>query len=200
MKGYPDRIEAARLLAEAERCNPGLWGNHSRVAARCAQRIACAAGMDGEKAYVLGLLHDIGRKFGTGHLAHVYDGWHYMTQLGYDAAARICLTHSFSVPDLNCFIGNIDIPELQQEQLRRALSGCVYDDYDRLIQLCDCLAGAEGVMDMEERMADVKRRYGAYPQEKWEANLALKCLFEEKTGQDIYSIVRMLLSGGIGSD
>ena len=49
-----------------------------------------------------------------------------------------------------------------------ALSSISLDEYDRLIQLCDSLAGAEGVLDIKERMSDVKRRYGAYPQEKWE--------------------------------
>ena len=32
-----------------------------------------------------------------------------------------------------------------------------------LIQLCDALAGAEGVLEIEARMEDVRRRYGAYP-------------------------------------
>ena len=45
-------------------------------------------------------------------------------------------------------------------------------------------------MDMEARMADVKRRYGFYSQEKWDANMALKRYFEEKTGKNIYEIVR----------
>ena len=188
--GYPDRTEAERLVKEAELCNPGTWGDHSRVAARCAERIAAAAGMDAEKAYILGLLHDIGRKFGVKHLGHVYDGYHYMTELGYDAAARICLTHSFSRPTLDVYIGNWDIPDTQQAELQNLLDNLEYDDYDRLIQLCDCLAGTEGVMDMEVRMADVKRRYGNYPQEKWDANMGLKRYFEEKSGKDIYEIVK----------
>ena len=58
----PARQEAEALLAEAERCNPGPWGEHSRVAARCAEAIAAACpGLGGEKAYILALLHDIGR-------------------------------------------------------------------------------------------------------------------------------------------
>ena len=61
IRGYPEIPEAERLLQEAECCNPGPWGNHSRVAAHCAAEIAKAAGMDAEKAYVLGLLHDIGK-------------------------------------------------------------------------------------------------------------------------------------------
>ena len=87
--GYPDRQEALRLREEAEFCNPGPWGDHSRNVAMCAVRIAEACGMNAEKAYVLGLLHDIGRKFGIKHLGHVYDGYQYMMELGYEAAARI---------------------------------------------------------------------------------------------------------------
>ena len=63
------------------------------------------------------------------------------------------------------------------------------DDYDRLIQLCDSLAGSEGVLKLEERMEDVKKRYGSYPQEKWEFNIRLKEYFEKKTGKDIYEVV-----------
>lgn len=187
---YPAREEAERLLIEAEACNPGPWGNHSRVAAMCAEKIAAAAGIDKEKAYVLGLLHDIGRKFGVKHLGHVYDGYQYMKELGYDEVARICLTHSFSVPDLEVYIGNRDISDKQQEEIRAALAVCVYDEYDKLIQLCDALAGADGVVPMEERMADIRKRYGSYPQDKWDANMALKSYFEEKAGEDIYCLVK----------
>ena len=186
----PTREEAERILKEAELCNPGPWGNHSRVAAECAEKIATlCVDMDAEKAYVLGLLHDIGRKFGVKHLGHVYDGYRYMLELGYEEAAKICLTHSFSVPDINVYIGNFDISEQQQRELELALHNTVYDDYDRLIQLCDALAGADGVMNMEERMADVKRRYGSYPQDKWDRNVQLKQLFERKAGKNIYEIV-----------
>ena len=177
----PKREEAERLLKEAEACNPGPWGNHSRVTAMCAEKIAAACeGMDSEKAYIVGLMHDIGRKFGGKHLGHVYDGYRYMLQLGYGEAARICLTHSFNVPDIRVYIGNFDITQEQQQEIQEALSSLEYDEYDRLIQLCDSLAGAEGVMDIEARMADVKRRYGAYPEEKWNRNLELKDIFEKR--------------------
>lgn len=65
----------------------------------------------------------------------------------------------------------------------------VYDEYDRLIQLCDSLADASGVVDIEERMNDVKRRYGSYPQDKWDNNLALKAHFEQLAGRSIYEVV-----------
>lgn len=187
---YPTRQEAERLLIEAGKCNPGPWEDHSRVAAQCAEKIAQACqGMDVQKAYVLGLLHDIGRKFGVKHLGHVYDGWQYMLELGYDEAARICLTHSFNEGKLEGYIGNFDITEQQIEEIRQALSEIEYDEYDKLIQLCDSMATAEGVVDMEERMNDVRKRYGSYPQSKWDKNMELKKYFEKKAGSDIYKIV-----------
>lgn len=84
----PTRTEAERLLAEAETCNPGQWADHCRVAAHCAEKIAAACGMDAEKAYILGLLHDIGRKFGVSHMKHIWDGYTYMMSLGYEEAAK----------------------------------------------------------------------------------------------------------------
>ena len=77
---------------------------------------------------------------------------------------------------------------MRRENRRRLLAEMVYDDYDRLVQVCDSLAGIS-VVDMEERMADVKRRYGSYPQDKWDKNLELRAYFEEKMQQDIYKVV-----------
>ena len=190
MRPYPTVSEAERLLREAESCNPGPWGDHSRVAAMCAERIAKACGLDAEKAYVLGLLHDIGRKFGVYHIPHVYNGYHYMMELGYEDVARVCLTHSFSTPDFRTYIGKLDLEEEKLLEMKELLAGMVYDDYDRLIQLCDALAMAEGVVDIETRMLDVKRRYGHYPQEKWDNNFWLRSYFEAKAGKDIYEIVK----------
>lgn len=186
----PDRKEAEKLLAEAEQCNPGPWGVHSRITGQCAEKIArLCSGMDPEKAYIVGLLHDIGRKFGVKHLGHVYDGWKYMNELGYDEAARVCLTHSFNLHGLKDYIGRFDISEGQLKELEVALAKTEFDDYDLLIQLCDSLAGTEGVLDMEDRMEDVRSRYGSYPQEKWDRNLELRKIFEGRTGKDIYDIV-----------
>lgn len=186
----PARAEAERLLSEAESCNPGPWGNHSRIAAYCAEKIAEACeGMDSGKAYILGLLHDIGRKFGIGHLKHVSDGYTYMMSLGYDEVAKICLTHSFNTQSVNAYIGNFDTTEEELKLINAVLDQVIFDDYDRLIQLCDALAGSEKVMDIEARMGDVKRRYGAYPQEKWDTNISLKEYFEKKAGRDMQEIL-----------
>lgn len=186
----PTREEAERLLTEAEACNPGPWGNHSRVAAHCAEKIALeCSDLEPEKAYILGLLHDIGRKFGTRHLGHVSDGYSYMMSLGFDEAARVCLTHSFNGKTTDEYIGKFDTTKEELKMIQDELEKIELDEYDILIQLCDSLAGADGVLDIEERMEDVKRRYGSYPQTKWDRNLAIKKYFEKKIGKDIYMVV-----------
>lgn len=186
----PTREKAEELLADAERCNPGAWGNHSRVAAHCAEKIAEECGdLDANKAYILGLLHDIGRKFGVRHLRHVSDGYSYMNSLGYDEAAKICLTHSFNNQTTDVYVGSFDTTEEELHMIQNALETIVMDEYDKLIQLCDAIAGSNGVLDIEERMNDVKKRYGFYPQEKWENNLKLKRYFEEKMGKNLYIVV-----------
>lgn len=186
----PKREEAIELLREAEGCNPGPWGNHSRVVAHCAEKIALeCSDLDSNKAYILGLLHDIGRKFGVRNMGHVSDGYSYMMSLGYDEVAKICLTHSFNNKTTDEYIGKFDTTEDELKLIQDALKVATMDEYDRLIQLCDALGGAEGVLDIEERMKDVKHRYGSYPQAKWDSNLALKKYFELKVGKDIYLVV-----------
>lgn len=102
----PTREEALKLIRDGLLFNPGPWGKHCLTAAHCAEKIASACGdMDVEKAYILGLLHDIGRKFGVRHLGHVYDGYVYMKSLGYDEVAKICLTHSFNNHTIDEYIG-----------------------------------------------------------------------------------------------
>ena len=186
----PTREEAEKILKEAEKCNPGAWSNHSRITACCAEKIAEKFdGLDSEKAYILGLLHDIGRKFGVSHLRHVSDGYSYMMSLGFDEAAKICLTHSFNNQTLDDYIGRFDTTKDELTLIEDKLKSIEMNDYDRLIQLCDSLAGSEKILNIEERMADVKRRYGQYPQEMWNKNLQLKQYFENKIGKDIYTVV-----------
>lgn len=169
--------------------NSGPWVGHCRTAANCAELIASKCGMNTQKAYVLGLLHDIGRRFGVSHFKHIVDGYLYMMNLGYDEVARICLTHSFPTKNIETYIGDFDVPKEDIYKMRYEINNFEYDDYDRLIQLCDCLAGNEGVVDMIKRMDDVAGRYGYYPEEKRNANFELKRYFEKITGDNIYRVV-----------
>jgi len=185
---FPTKSKAIEIIADSEKLNPGPWVRHSFLAAECAEKIAKACGLDYDKAYVLGLLHDIGRRFGTSHFGHIVDGYRYMLSLEYYEVARVCLTHSFSTQCIDEYIGNIDVSKLDFNEFKEKLETIKFDDYDKLIQLCDCLCGVE-IMNMNDRMDDVKKRYGNYPENKRIANLELKSYFEELSKENIYSII-----------
>jgi HD superfamily phosphodiesterase len=74
-QNLPSKEEAKAILANANRQNPGPWEQHSRTVARIAETIAKECGLDTSRAYVSGLLHDIGRYEGARGLHHIYAGY-----------------------------------------------------------------------------------------------------------------------------
>lgn len=186
----PSKDEAMKLLNEAYEKNPGPWRAHSIVVAECASKIAKeCTDMNEDKAYILGLLHDIGRRFGVTGLAHVIDGYDYLMSLGYDDAARISITHSFAIKDINTSIVKHDVSDDDKQRIVNLINSYQYDDYDRLIQVCDSISMPHGPVDIEIRMGDVKERYGHYPQNKWDKHIELKHYFEKKIGKKLEQVV-----------
>jgi hypothetical protein len=182
----PTKEQAIDLLNQGYEKNPGPWKDHSIIVAKCAYYIAqkCTS-INPEKALIFGLLHDIGRREGVTHLAHIIDGYHYLMSLGFDEPARICITHSFAIKDINTAIGTNDISNNEYNEICKLLEMYVYDDYDLLIQLCDSISFATGSGNIIERMNDVKKRYGNYPKNKWDKHIEILNYFENKTGLDI---------------
>ena len=125
---FPDRKTALQEQAKAEELNPGPWGEHSRNVAHAAELIAGRCDkMDSDKAFVCGLLHDIGRRTGVAAVRHIIDGYDYAAARGWDEVARICLTHSFPVKDIEADIGKKDISAAQYAFIRDFLSGLDYE-------------------------------------------------------------------------
>ena len=185
----PTREEALSLLDWAAARNPGPWREHSLNAARVAERVAAAAGLDAERALVLGALHDIGRWEGVRSAHHVISGYRLMRERGWDEVARICMTHSFPDKDLDNHFG-WDVTEAERAEIQAFVDGADYDDYDRLIQLADALAMADGVCLMEKRLVDVALRYGMRPElaNKWRAFKAIQRDFEGRIGGSVYAL------------
>ncbi len=75
--------------------------------------------------------------------------------------------------------------------MKEFVATAVYDDYDRLVQLCDALAMPTGFCLLEKRFVDVTIRYGFHPAtiKRWEKILELKALFEEKIGCSVYTLL-----------
>lgn len=189
---FPDKETAIYELETAGKMNPGRWTAHSYNVANAAKLIAeNCRGLDSSKAFVCGLLHDIGRRNGVSAVRHIIDGYDYAMAKGWDEIARICLTHSFPVKDIEADIGKKDISKLQYDFINEYLNSIEYDDYDKLIILCDALADADGFCILEKRFIDTTRRYGIYPFsiERWNKTYDYKEYFENIIGKSIYKLL-----------
>ena len=187
----PSIVEAECLLHEAEQLNPGIWVDHCKVAGQCAKVIAMRCNdMDSDIAYVLGLLHDIGRRVGICDKKHILSGYQFMMEKGYDDCARICLTHTFPYKNIHSCGGKNDISEEEMAFMQEQLNNIVYNDYDILIQLSDVLAFSTGPCVIEKRLIEyhIRRGINDLTVEHFKATLKAKEYFEEKIGCNIYSL------------
>lgn len=194
-KPEPSKQFAHYLLNESAILNPGPWKSHSIEVAKGAEKIAKSivkngGNLDSDKAYIYGLLHDIGRRFGVTYLAHVIDGYDYLSAMGFENASRICITHSFNLKTIDDYIGKTDVSDSQLKKIQNLLDSYEYDDYDKLIQLMDSTCNADGTKNLKKRMEDVKNRYGYYPQGKYDKNFELKSYFEKLMDKDLYSVLQ----------
>ena len=90
-----------------------------------------------------------------------------MSEMGYDTVAKICLTHTFPIKDITTYVGKFDVSITELEFVQNKITKYEYNDYDRLIQLCDSMVMSKGPVTLEERMKDIIMRYGSvYPVEK----------------------------------
>jgi len=186
----PTRDEAENLLIWAHGQNPGPWADHCRVVARAAETIAIKCGLDGNRAYVSGLLHDIGRYEGIRGLHHVFAGYELLKSKGYGRIGEICLSHSFPYQNIDEFFGINDCSLEETEIIISFLKDNEYNDYDKLIQLCDAIGTASGVSLIEVREMDVIRRHGftELTLEKIEAIFGLKAYFDKLCAMNVYDL------------
>jgi hypothetical protein len=197
----PTIPQAETLLDEAGTLNPGPWTRHSRNVAQAARRIAeHLPGVDPDAAYVLGCLHDIGRREGVTAARHILDGYRFLAALGYEDAARICITHSYPFQHIDAIAGPQDWDAAGRAFVADYLESIEYTPYDRLIQLCDCLADAEGFCLIEKRLVNVTLRYGMndYTIPKWQAFFAIQRDFEARMGRSVYSVLPGVVENTFG--
>jgi len=188
----PNIEEAKFILDEGSRLNPGPWIEHSLYVGKAAELIAKEdKALDGNTALVLGMLHDIGRRYGISDMRHCIDGYKFAEEKGYTLLARICITHSFQLKSIDAVFGKWDCSDKEYKFVKEYLDNVKFSAYDKLIQLCDALALPTGYCLMEKRMLDVAMRHGVneYTIEKWKATFEIQKYFEERIGKSIYSIL-----------
>lgn len=186
------RERAERELEFAGTMNPGAWTAHSRFCAIACEKIAeKLPHLNAETAYILGLMHDIGRREGISQEKHLLDGYRYCMRFGWTQAAKICISHAFMIPDITMGVGKLDIPGEDVAFLKNFLGNVKYDDYDRLIQLCDGLALPSGFCFLETRIIDVALRYGvpACSLPRWQKLFEIKAYFERIIGTSVYNLL-----------
>ena len=207
--------DAERELEMAGALNPGKWVDHSRATAQNARLIAeKVEGMDAEKAYCMGLLHDIGRRVGVVAIRHILEGFYYMNKIGQPEIARICLTHSFPGKGSDTYFGKYDCTEeeaayqlscaqklkaaaqtMQSTDVHITLSHVpLSDDFVRSLQYAEGDLTADSLSEergMFLRLIDVALRYGVpeFAPEKWKASMANKKHFDELCGCNIYTLL-----------
>jgi hypothetical protein len=187
----PPLEQAEAYLKDGAERNPGPWVAHSRLVAQGARLIAeNHPALKPEPAYIFGLLHDIGRRFGATHMKHALDGYTFFVAEGFPSVGRICLTHSYpdkTLPAQSAWDGTPEEFKMYMDML----VSCEYDLYDRLIQLMDCLALPDGFCLMEKRFVDVTLRYGfnAHTVQRWKAFFAVKKEIEDTLGFSVYRLL-----------
>ena len=193
--------QAINELNIAGKLNPGVWQQHSLSVAENAKQIAKKCGMDSDRAYVFGLMHDIGRRNGIKGILHIFDGYEYMMSIGQPEIARICLTHSFPIKDISSFSGKYDCNDAQKEFLNEFLISTEFDDYDKLIQLCDAISLPNGACIMEKRFVDVVMRHGvnSFYTDKWKAYYDIKNRFDTLCGCNLYSLLPAIVENTLGN-
>ena len=180
------------MLAEASRLNPGPWTDHCLHVAEAASAIATRyPDLDQDTAYIYGCLHDIGRRFGVMQMRHIVEGHRFLEGLGNSKPARICLTHSFPVKDTRSCVAEWDCEDEDRAFVQSYLEEINYDDYDRLLQLCDGIALPHGCVLIEKRLVDVVLRYGTndYLADRWRTIFEIKASMEETIGGSIYGVL-----------
>lgn len=197
----PTHQQAEDYLSGADVLNPGPWVDHSIQTAQAAQRIAAAhPDLDPERAYILGLLHDIGRREGVHGMRHVVDGYNFLISEGYPDAARICMTHSYPIPDVDAGSSAWDGTPEERQLVANFLAKIEYTSYDWLIQLCDALCLPGGPVLMDKRLLDVTLRYGPneFTTRKWQAFFDIQAEFEYAIGGSIYSLLPGVVENTFG--
>ena len=150
--------------------NTSSWISHSLYEARAAQDLARILDLDTEKAGVLGILHDYGRKY-IHDFSHVTKGYEALVKEGWEKEARATITHSFINAGrcANCdpaekgfYINEEGKPawelDAEKDDITGVLENMTYDDYDMILNIADLMATDRGITSPYDRVQDVATR------------------------------------------
>ncbi len=162
-----DVEEALALLQKHTSCE-APWYSHSlqvSASARWLAELLSQRGhaVDVEHVAVLGLIHDLGRCRGHG-LRHGIEGYLLARAEGHEEEGRICLAHVLKGHTLE---QGVTLGMLREQERRELLkSGHSYGPLSleqKIVCVADAMMSDTGLVTIEEKYANVRRRYGALP-------------------------------------
>lgn len=164
------------------------WIHHCVYTAIAAKRIAEKLGLDANRAMALGYIHDIGRK--VLHENHAIEGYHYVKHEGYNDYAGICLTHSFIDNDITMTAGGGPDTPKKYEFINEYLTTHQCTIYDNIIQMCDLFCSELGFTTIENRLLDITKRKGVYPNSlaHFHKTIELRERLEKQMGCNLYDL------------
>ena len=100
------------------------------------------------------------------------------------------MTHTFQYKDVDGIYDAWDCTDEEKKFISDYLKEVTYDDYDKLIQLCDALSLANGYCYAEKKMVSSVIKFGFKDTtiNKWKAILELKEYFDGKINGDVYTL------------
>jgi uncharacterized protein len=157
------------------------WRDHCLQVGAAAHRLAELISQRGypvdvEQAGVLGLLHDLGRS--REHtLRHGIEGYLLLQAEGHAEEARICLVHILKGRTLDQAVRLGMLTGEEQRQLEReGWIGSEPSLEEKTATLADALMSDTGLVSIEQKYANARRRYGGQPHhrddEAWVQGLA----------------------------
>jgi uncharacterized protein len=179
--------EQARGLLERERDASEPLLVHSRAVAGAARTLAeQLQGPDPDFVEAAAWLHDIGRTRTHGN-RHPIEGFDLMVRLGHPGYAHACLTHYTKGIDPAA----LDLEPAYEREMRAACDPERFPIEERLIALADAMAMGPRLATLDERYADLRKRYGPsrfFDRVERRAH-KLKAAYEKRTGAKVYRLL-----------
>ena len=158
----PNKDKIVSYLEEGYKNNPGKWVLHLWIIGKTAQNMAEELGLDPDIAFACGALHDIGKSTGAKNAKHFYEGYKILRSDSYFFPARIALTHSFQIKNVDAYVGEWNIAADKKSFVADFLKYNEYTEYDLLIQYLDGIIKTE-YLGIEKRAEKTAKKHGTNP-------------------------------------
>lgn len=173
---------------------------HSMTVAKAARVIATKCNLDADIAMLCGEFHDIGKFIGIHGVDQNYMYRH--PRIGYELmkneniqVAKVCLAHPFPIKSFGHVLKFCKGDEFEANKTWDILQSIEYDEYVKLIQLCDKISGIDQYVSIEQKVewyrsnnkisSDELNKYYVEPL------TGIKNKFQELWGIDIYKLLNI---------